>query len=527
MAGFLGTPWHALSLVGIGLVAAALLAAPWLDQRLVWCAWLGVAMALLVASRNRGWQGEAWMLGTTALALAIAFHWAPDVLAAAMNAEYPAGLLVAAPIVLWDAVRLALPFWFAARVARHPLDAWLPAGLAAACSEAVMPAIFPWKLGYAQAAWPVTVQSVDLLGPEFATLTLFAHAGATACLLQALGRGLAAARGVPRGSPIVRPAAVVAFVTCGLNIAYGVAAAAYWERRIDAAPWFTAALVQANPEDPDGIEALRLLTRERSASAPAPDLVCWPESSGGCYDARLESLADPALTQAWSRPPQHGLRPLENPPCPLLFGGKIFIGHPERPRAIHQSAILLDTHEAVRGRYHKRHLMPFGEYVPGGDLVPEIRLHFPLADDITAGDEARVLEWGTRPRLGVMLCYEDMVPAAARSLVDASANVLVSLVNGSAFTQPVSLAQHRLLAQLRAVENRRCLLRCAATGETCVITPLGVVATMLPSHSRGVLVARVPLLEGLTLAHRLGPTFPLASGVAAVLLAFQAARRSR
>ena len=138
-----------------------------------------------------------------------------------------------------------------------------------------------------------------------------------------------------------------------------------------------------------------------------------------------------------------------------------------------------------------------------------------------------MLEWGTRPRLGVMLCYEDMVPAAARSLVDASANVLVSLVNGSAFTQPVSLAQHRLLAQLRAVENRRCLLRCAATGETCVITPLGVVATMLPSHSRGVLVARVPLLEGLTLAHRLGPTFPLASGVAAVLLAFQAARRSR
>ena len=36
MAGFPGTPWHALSLVGIGLVTAALLAAPWLDQRLVW-----------------------------------------------------------------------------------------------------------------------------------------------------------------------------------------------------------------------------------------------------------------------------------------------------------------------------------------------------------------------------------------------------------------------------------------------------------------------------------------------------------
>ena len=62
------------------VVAAALavfIAAPWLDQRLVWCEWVGVAAALLLVRRIRGWWGEAWTLAGATLALAIAFHWTP------------------------------------------------------------------------------------------------------------------------------------------------------------------------------------------------------------------------------------------------------------------------------------------------------------------------------------------------------------------------------------------------------------------------------------------------------------------
>lgn len=186
---------------------------------------------------------------------------------------------------------------------------------------------------------------------------------------------------------------------------------------------------------------------------------------------------------------------------------------------MHQSAILIDTAEAILGRSHKRHLMPFGESVPGGDLWPAIRLHFPMQDEFTPAAEARVLGWNRGPRIGVLLCYEDMIPAAARGLVDRSADVLVSLINGSAFTDPLTLAQHRLLAQLRAVECRRSLVRCAATGETCVVSPLGIVAAALPPDVREVLVADVPLLEQVTLACRIGPAFPLACGLAAVMLA--------
>jgi apolipoprotein N-acyltransferase len=173
----------------------------------------------------------------------------------------------------------------------------------------------------------------------------------------------------------------------------------------------------------------------------------------------------------------------------------------------------LDQDHDIVGCYHKRHLMPFGEYVPGEDWYPELKLYFPMQEQMTAGRDATVLAGPAGTRLGVMLCYEDMLPGAAASLVAGEANVLVSLINGAAFTKPLTLTQHRLLAQLRSVECRRSLVRCAATGETCVISPVGVVAARLPLHEPAVLEAAVPLLEGRTLASRIGPAFPAACGL--------------
>jgi apolipoprotein N-acyltransferase len=495
---------------------AVFIAAPWLDQGLVWCEWLGVTAALLLIGHTRGWQGQLWTLASAAAALAIAFHWTPEVLAYAMNAEPSFGLLVATPLVLWDAARLALPFCFAARVAANPLQAWLPAGTLAAALEGVVPAVFPWKLGYSQIAWPPLVQVADLLGAEFTTFTLFAHAGTLAWLLHAAGRTWRSTRWPAISFP---PTSQFAVAVSLLTVAYGIGTIAFWERRMAEVPTLAVALVQANPDDEDGVDALRSLTHRCAAGTATPDLACWPECSGGSYEEGLDSLADAGRVASASRPPRQGMQPLETLFCPLLFGGKIYRGHPDKPRALHQSAILIDASAAIRGTYHKRHLMPFGEYVPGSELYPDIERHFAMQDEITAGSEARVLAWDETVRLGVMLCYEDMIPDAARSLANRSANLLVSLINGSAFTAPLTLVQHRLLAQLRAVECRRCLVRCAATGETCVIAPTGRVVAALPLHTRGVLQADVPLLESTTLACRLGPAFPLACGVATVVMA--------
>jgi apolipoprotein N-acyltransferase len=500
------------------LAIAVFVAAPWLEQRLAWSAWVGVAAALLLAGRARGWWGEFWTIAGATAAIAAAFHWTPKVLAFALDAPDWVGLSVAAPIVLWDALRLAAPILFVARLRTDPLAAWLPAGLLAVVLEATMPAVFPWKLGYSQIAWPWLVQAVDLFGPEFSTLVLYAHAGLLVWavhLLAAAGGGslLAAAARPPR-------AVVAAAALAAANLAYGAWAVGHWSAAAADAPRIDVALVQANPEEDGGVDSLREQT-EAGDAAPAgpPALVCWPECSGGCYDERLDSLADPDRVLEWSRAPNAGMRPLDEPTSPILFGGKFYRGHPDKPKALYQSGILVDPTHAIVGRYHKRHLMPFGEYVPGEDWYPDIKRYFPMQDEFTAGTEPTVLAVGAEARLGVMMCYEDMISGAARSLAASGANLLVSLINGAAFTEPLTLRQHRLLAQLRAVETRRCLLRCAATGETCVVSPAGIVTAAVPLHARETLRADIPLLEGRTLYSRTGRILPWACGLGLALVA--------
>ena len=86
---------------------AVLVAAPWLRQELVAAGWLGVAGGLMLVTGRRGWRVELAVLTASVLAIALAFHWTPEVLADAMRASRLVGFGFAVPIVLWDACRLA------------------------------------------------------------------------------------------------------------------------------------------------------------------------------------------------------------------------------------------------------------------------------------------------------------------------------------------------------------------------------------------------------------------------------------
>jgi apolipoprotein N-acyltransferase len=508
--------WVAIAWFTAIVATAVFVAAPWLDEMLVPAGWLGIAAGLVLATGRPGWRGELAVLASAVLAIGLAFHWTPEVLADAMRTSKLVGLAFAVPIVLWDACRLALPFWVVGRLCRDPRQAWLPAGLVAVVAEALIPGVFPWKLGYSQLAWPVTVQAAALAGPEAGTLTMFATAGAIVAALATFGPG------GDRRLPAVATAAIVVTVA---NLAFGAVAIRQIDARMAAALELRLAVVQADPDDAGGIETLRRLTRTACGGQAPPDLVCWPECSGGSYEEGLDSFADEATVFRRSRNPQRGLRPLPDPACPLLLGGRIYRGYRERPREIFQAALLVDTTERLAGASQKRHLMPFGEYVPFADVIPELRLSFPMETTYTAGRDAKPLASGPA-RIGPLLCYEDMVPAAAASLAADSANLLVSLIHGASFTNPLTLRQHRLLAQQRAIECRRCLVRCSSTGETCVIDAAGRIVSRLPLGGEGVMAVEVPLLEPLPLAVRWRWALPAACAVGLAALVLRGRLRS-
>lgn len=506
----------AVAIVSAIAVVSALNALPWVYDGFPMAQVLGMAAPLAVIHRLRGWRGEIVVMGSAVTSLAIAFHWAPSTIAAVLDGSEAVGLLFAIPILLWDAARVSLPFWVVARAGWQPRSSWLPVGLVMVASEGFFPAVFPWRLGYSQVDWPLMIQSADLLGSAALTLAVLAMAGLVvemACLT----RDVIRSRFDPSTARPVRPSpgGIAACVVVLLNLAYG--AWALERYRVVDGPTVRVVAVQVDPDDSDGLEALRKFSESETA-----DLVIWPECSGGCYEASLDSLADAAEVHRLSRGERRGWRPAADehglPPCPLLFGAEVFEGRAERPTRVYRSSILLDPSGHVIGEYRKRWLMPFGEYVPAARALPVLVSLFQSDQPLATGNEPTVLDAGPDARIGTLMCYEDMLPEAAASLARSGATLLVSLVNASSFPNPTALSQHRRLAQMRAVENRRALVRCGATGETCVIDPRGIIGSRLPLRARGGLVADAPLRSGVTLATRTGEWIAIVSAFAAAAI---------
>lgn len=282
-----------------------------------------------------------------------------------------------------------------------------------------------------------------------------------------------------------------------LNAVYSTYAWKHWDYVVAASPHLKIGMVQV---DPGFQESLGDMQAFSNGLRDEVDLICWPESSGGTLDVSLNKLEDKETTFLLSKPPLKGIRPWPNPHCELLVGGKTYFRKTgSDPEVLHVTAMLISDSECITGRYHKRHLMPFGEYVPFGKWIPALDRLFDMQDVIEPGLDPIVLNSRSGARIGTFLCYEDMIPDAAIDFVHGNANLLVSLINGSAFESPFTLRQHRLLSQSRAIETRRFFVRCAATGETCIVSPLGIITTKLPPIQRGVLTGEIALLNGKTL----------------------------
>jgi apolipoprotein N-acyltransferase len=142
--------------------------------------------------------------------------------------------------------------------------------------------------------------------------------------------------------------------------------------------------------------------------------------------------------------------------------------------------------------------MPIGEYVPGEKTMPWLHNWFQLDQYIESGksDDPVALPGGEK--IGVIICYEDTMAEVTRKTVAAGAQLLVCIINDSAFQSPVALRQHLKLSRLRSIEDRRFLVRCAGTGVSCVIDPVGNIHQTLDADETGAFVADVKLLDGAT-----------------------------
>ncbi len=185
---------------------------------------------------------------------------------------------------------------------------------------------------------------------------------------------------------------------------------------------------------------------------------------------------------------------------------------------------MLLTRDGVAGHYDKRHLVPFGEYVPLADVFVFLQRIARSAGDYVAGDRPALLPWD-RERLGPAICFEVVFPAEVAELVRAGATLLVTITNDAWYGDTSAPWQHFRAVRFRAAESRRTFLRAALTGVSAVVGPDGSVRQLLGVGEEGMLRDRVAGRSDLT-PHARHPFLVPILCVAVALLAMAVSLRS-
>ena len=172
-------------------------------------------------------------------------------------------------------------------------------------------------------------------------------------------------------------------------------------------------------------------------------------------------------------------------------GGDILIGAFEKEAGSYYNSVYT-LGSAASQHYRKDHLVPFGEFIPLrsvlGWFINEV-LDIPMGDLASGGTRQPPLAV-TGQRVAVNICYED---AFGEEIIRAlpQATLLVNVTNDAWYGQSHAAEQHNQMAQLRALETGRMMLRATNTGVTSVIDREGRVVARLPQFEEGVLTAEV------------------------------------
>jgi len=229
------------------------------------------------------------------------------------------------------------------------------------------------------------------------------------------------------------------------------------------------------------------------------DLIVWPEAAITLF----EHEAQPLLETLDAR----GLR----------AGTGLILGVPALERAGGNQLVFRNTALGLGtadGRYLKRRLVPFGEYVPLEGVLRGLIEFFdlPMSRAQPGAWQQTPIELAGDP-VHMAICYEIVYPELVRTPPTA---LLLTISNDSWFGDSFGPSQHLQMARMRALENGRWLLRATNNGITAIVAPDGSIASRLPRFEPGVLAGEYQTMTGTTPYGRFGswPFLLLLTGLA-------------
>lgn len=278
-----------------------------------------------------------------------------------------------------------------------------------------------------------------------------------------------------------------------------------WTR--PAGPAISVTLVQGNVEqslkwEPDQLLNQLDLYRSLSLQAKPTDLVVWPETAVPLFSDGADSYLE------------FMHRNMQLRQSALITGIPVRRHNSEGRRSFHNAIMVLGHGQ---GEYLKQKLVPFGEYVPMQDWLRGLIEFFDLPmSDFSAGPAGQPPLLAQGYRIAPYICYEVVYPDFARRLA-ANSDILLTISNDTWFGRSIGPLQHMQMAQLRALESGRWMVRSTNNGVSALIDAKGQVTQILPQFEQAVLQGEVTPMQGLTPFLRFG-SWPLASLCSLLLL---------
>ncbi|MDO9559660.1 MAG: apolipoprotein N-acyltransferase [Syntrophales bacterium] len=371
---------------------------------------------------------------------------------------------------------------------------------------------FPWEnLGYSQYLYRPLIQAADITGVFGLSFAIVLINVVIFNVLNFWRSRTNRKRQARRITAEVAAGCLVMVILFG----YGIFRIGDVEKVLGQAPQMPVSLIQGNIDQnikwrpafqDETIRIYKSLTRQAAPSAGG--LIVWPETATPFFfqdqnEMHREVASLPRLTGDW-----------------LLFGSPRY----ERDGldlVFLNSAFLLSPDGRIAGQYDKVHLVPYGEYVP-------LRRFFPFINKLVAGIgdfrsgpgyEPLSMQGGNPPRkMGIMICYEGILPEAGRAYRQGGANLLVNITNDAWFGNTSAPYQHLSMTVFRSVENRLYLVRAANTGISAIIGPTGRIEARSALFEKATIAGTVRFMDRNTFYSTYGDVFVYGCILALILI---------
>ncbi|ELR64356.1 Apolipoprotein N-acyltransferase [Photobacterium marinum] len=343
---------------------------------------------------------------------------------------------------------------------------------------------FPWLwMGYSQIDSPLA-SIAPILGVEGITLALILCSAA-----------LVAALSYRNWKPLLIPVAIMIISTFTGAIKWVTPAP---EKSVDVA------LIQGNIS-----QAMKWLPSQRWPTLMKytdltrenwdADIIIWPEAAIPALETQVPSFLQNLDSAARYNKTTVITGVLDQKPNGEYFNNILTLGMNEASSYKYETA----------NRYSKHHLLPFGEFVPFGELLRPLAPFFNLPmSSFSRGEFIQPNLEASGYSLAPALCYEIAFSEQVRQNVSQDTELLLTLSNDAWFGKSIGPFQHMEIAQMRSLELGKPLLRATNNGVTGVVDHTGRIVQQIPQFETAVLRTTVVPTEGLTPYTTLG-SWPL------------------